>query len=137
MRGMDMVGRTAQPLLVRDVLGRPLVLDAVVRAASAVRSCPVRYVLDATPSAQCRNLVKFAHELIQPDEALMRVPAERLWLEWFCDPGGRKVDGLGEHRMGVLVESDPSGRRGRLRWFWPRRGTIKTGWGTVIFDLND
>jgi hypothetical protein len=136
MRLMDMVAQATHPILVRDELGRTFLSGAVVEAASAVRECPVRYILDAASSAQCRDLVREAHELFRPEDPLLRVPAEAFWLEWFNDSDEGGLAGRSEHRTGVMVEADSSGRRGRLRIFWPRNDAVETGWGSVLFDLD-
>ena len=119
MRLMDMVAQATHPTLVRDELGRTFLSSAVVEAASAVRACPVRYILDAASSAQCRDLVREAHELFRPEDPLLRLPAEAFWLEWFNDPDESGIAGRPEHRTGLLVEADGRGRRGRLRIFGP------------------
>lgn len=136
MRLMDMVAQTTRPTIVTDELGRTHRFDAVARAAPVVRDCPVRYVLDLATSAQCRDLVRDAHELFRPEDPLLRLPAERFWLEWYSDPDDEGVEGRSEDRMGVLVEADASGRRGTLRVFVPRENAVHGSWASVAFDLD-
>ncbi|HZF42095.1 MAG TPA: hypothetical protein VEZ48_01650 [Sphingomonadaceae bacterium] len=84
----------------------------------------MRYILDQAASAQCRDLMLYACAMFQPDDPCLRLPAERFWLEWFCDEDNATINGVGSRllrmssvRMGALVSADATGRRGNIHCF--------------------
>jgi hypothetical protein len=95
--------------------------------AQSVHACPLRLVL-ADDVTRCSTALAYAegHRLSGCLD-LVRVPSERLWVEWAESPRLEALSDLLEvqikptvsgGRAGVLVSSDASGRAGTFRSFW-------------------
>ncbi len=128
MRLADRVAQCQTPYVVKSTKDGSLThLTNVAEFARDVSSCPTRYVLSDELTRLCTALAysKGASTLECAD--LLRVPAERVWVEWTEAPwreelaryGFKKpVDGITAGRRGVFIQSTPQGRRGLLRTFW-------------------
>jgi hypothetical protein len=103
-------------------------LNGAADFAAEIEQCPTRYVLSDDLTRLCTALAysKGARNLACAD--LLRVPSERIWIEW-CEaawlselqlygfqPRAKPAGGSG--RRGVLIYSSLSGRRGLIRRFW-------------------
>jgi hypothetical protein len=75
-----------------------------------------RYVLDRFASRACGDLIRDADELFDAASPLMRMPAETFWVEAFQE-GSEANPGEATGRIGILVDCDPTGRRGWVRHF--------------------
>jgi hypothetical protein len=95
--------------------------------AQSVHACPLRLVL-ADDLTRCSTALAYAegHRLSGCLD-LVRVPSERLWVEWAESPRLEALSDILEMqtkptvsggRAGVLVSSDASGRAGTFRSFW-------------------
>ena len=95
--------------------------------AQAVHACPLRLVL-ADDLTRCSTALAYAEgDRLSGCLDLVRVPSERLWVEWSESP---RLDALSDiletqikptvtgGRAGVLINSDASGRAGTIRSFW-------------------
>src|SRR5882672_12016763 len=95
--------------------------------AQAVRACPLRLVL-ADDLTRCSTALAYAEgDRLNGCLDLVRVPSERLWVEWSESP---RLDALSDiletqikppvtgGRAGVLINSDATGRTGTIRSFW-------------------
>jgi hypothetical protein len=95
--------------------------------AQAVQECPLRLVL-ADDLIRCSTALAYAEgDRLSGCLDLVRVPSERLWVEWSESP---RLDALSDiletqikppvtgGRAGVLINSDASGRTGTIRSFW-------------------
>jgi hypothetical protein len=95
--------------------------------AQAVNACPLRLVL-ADDLTRCSTALAYAEgDRLSGCLDLVRVPSERLWVEWAESP---RLEALSETlevqikpavtggRAGVLISSDASGRAGTIRSFW-------------------
>ena len=85
--------------------------------ADLLAATPLRYVLDDGVRSLCTKIMSDWPELLNPSDPALRLPVERLWIEW-CRPGTSIVIGSRPQRCGVLVEADATGRRGRIESFW-------------------
>lgn len=86
-------------------------------AARLVQEAALRYIVDGSASRQCFDLIRADLGLLDPANALLRLPAELFWLEWLCEasPGVPA-----NHRLGALVQGTPDGRSGVILPVWQR-----------------
>jgi len=95
--------------------------------AQAVHGCPLRLVL-ADDLTRCSTALAYAEGgPLSGCLDLVRVPSERLWVEWSESPRVEALSAILEThikppvtggRAGALVNSDASGRSGTIRSFW-------------------
>lgn len=147
MRLLDRVAQHRHALTYVDTLtGRRERLAGPADWADAVRTCPLRLVLTDPLTSLCASLACADGDRLHGCLDLVRVPAERLWVEWNDAarnaglPPDVPVD-TDAQRAGpaaALVLASPSGRSGRVHSFWadgtdgePRMAAIET-W----FDLD-
>jgi hypothetical protein len=93
----------------------------------AVHACPLRLVL-ADDLTRCSTALAYAEgDRLSGCLDLVRVPSERLWVEWAELPRLQALSDTLETqiepaviggRAGVLINSDASGRSGTVRSFW-------------------
>jgi hypothetical protein len=114
--------------------------------AEAVQACPLRLVL-ADDLVRCSSALAYAEgDRLSGCLDLLRVPSERLWVEWAERPRQAALREIPElhfqptetaGRAGVLVHSDATGRTGTIRTFWSTTDH-KTFTAAMIadFDLN-
>jgi hypothetical protein len=114
--------------------------------AEAVHACPLRLVL-ADDLVRCVTALGLAEgDRLSGCLDLLRVPSERLWVEWAEGPRQAALREIPElniqptanaGRAGVLVHSDATGRTGTIRTFWSTADD-KTFTAAMIadFDLN-
>lgn len=102
-------------LLDQIALGQ--IRQGAAEAARLVQEATLRYIVDGSASRQCFDLVRADLGMLDPANALLRLPAELFWLEWLCEasPGTPA-----NHRLGALVQSRPDGRSGVILPFWQR-----------------
>jgi hypothetical protein len=129
MRLVDRVAQARTPFItVCTSTGAQTRLSGASDCADEVASCPIRYVLSDDLTRLCAALAysKGAQTLSCTD--LMRVPAERLWVEWAYAPWRNELDLYGfpptddnfgnGGRRGALLMTSRDGRRGQVRTFW-------------------
>ena len=129
MRLADRIAQCRTPFVVQNLTNAALTrLSGAADFAADLAQCPVRYVLSDELTRLCTALAysKGARSLACAD--LLRVPSERMWIEW-CDAAslaelqlygfnpGAKITGA-SGRCGVFIRSSSDGRRGLLRTFW-------------------
>jgi hypothetical protein len=147
MRLLDRVAQCRDALSYVDpTRGHRVPLAGPADWADAVRACPLRLVLTDPLTALCASLACADGARLHGCLDLVRVPAERLWVEW--NDAARNaglppdaVAGAAESRPGpaaAYVTAAPDGRSGCVRSFWadgtdgaPRLAAIET-W----FDLD-
>ena len=87
----------------------------------------MRYVLSDELTQLCTALAHSKGSSTLACTDLLRVPSERLWVEWCEAPWSRELSryGFKAHvgsaitgRRGALIYASPCGRRGLLRTFW-------------------
>jgi hypothetical protein len=124
MRLLDLIAQSS-PSLSGVPPTRPL--PGPHHFAQAVHACPLRLVL-ADDLTRCSTALAYAEgDRLSGCLDLVRVPSERLWVEWSESP---RLDALSDiletqikppvtgGRAGVLINSDASGRAGTIRSFW-------------------
>jgi hypothetical protein len=129
MRLVDQVAQARTPFIaVCRSTGDQTRLSGASDCANEVASCPIRYVLTDDLTRLCAALAysKGAQTLSCTD--LMRIPAERLWVEWTYAPWRNELDLYGFRpardnfgnggRRGALLTASRDGRRGQVRTFW-------------------
>jgi hypothetical protein len=128
MRLADRVAQCRTPfIVVCNSTGERTRLSGASDCANDVAACPIRYVLSDELTRLCAALAfsKGAQTLACTD--LIRVPAQRLWVEWTHAPwrdelqryGFPSGDSSGEcGRRGALLNASSDGRRGSVRTFW-------------------
>jgi hypothetical protein len=128
MRLADRIAQCCTPFLVQNKKDQTLMqLNGAASFAGKMSACPTRYVLTDDLTRLCTALAysKGANTLACSD--FLRVPAERVWIEWCEQPWlmelaryGFKIadDSRAAGRRGVYVQSDPTGRSGLIRTFW-------------------
>lgn len=128
MRLADRVAQCRTPFVVRSTKDGSIThLANAAVFAKDITNCATRYVLNDELTRLCTALAysKGASTLACAD--LLRVPAERVWIEWaeapwrdelalygFKSPADSVIGG----RRGVFIQSTPQGRCGLLRTFW-------------------
>jgi hypothetical protein len=133
MRLVDRVAQSRAPFVVRGAAGEQTHLSGATEHAGEIAGCPIRYVLSDELTRLCAALAfsKGAHTLSYTD--LIRIPAERLWVEWAYAPWRNELDRSGFPpseselgncgRRGALVTASRDGRCGRVRTFWSTNET--------------
>jgi hypothetical protein len=128
MRLADRISQCHTPFVVTNRKnGTVTHLNNAAEYAKDINNCATRYVLTDELTRLCTALAfsKGANTLSCAD--LLRIPAERVWVEWteapwrnelaqygFNSPGHSACSG----RRGVFIRSTPQGRQGLLRTFW-------------------
>jgi hypothetical protein len=128
MRLADRIAQCRTPFLVENTKDGSIThLNNAAAFANDISSCATRYVLSDELARLCTALAysKGASKLACAD--LLRVPAERVWVEWAEAPWQNElaryglknpVDAASSGRRGVFIQSTLEGRRGLLRTFW-------------------
>ena len=106
--------------------------DAQLAASRAIlrrtySACPLRLVL-SDDLIRCSTELGFADgDRVAGCSDLIRVPSERLWVEWNDMPRKTCLEqiahlppsgGIPARRAGVLIRAHPDGRSGEVRTFW-------------------
>lgn len=129
MRLVDRVAQARTPFIaVCTSNGVQTRLSGASDCADQAANCPIRYVLSDELTRLCAALAysKGAQTLSCAD--LMRVPTERLWVEWAYAPWQHELDLHGfppardnfgnGGRRGAMLSASRDGRRGQVRTFW-------------------
>jgi hypothetical protein len=128
MRLADRISQCRIPYIVYNKANGSIThLNNAAAFAKDISDCPTRYVLTDDLTRLCTALAysKGADALACAD--LLRVPAERIWVEWTEAPwrfelaryGFKEpLDSRQSGRRGVYIRSNPQGRSGILRTFW-------------------
>jgi hypothetical protein len=129
MRLFDYVSQSRAPFEVVRPNGEVFRLCGAADFAAAVDACPLRYVLTDSLARTCAELAYSDGESLTSCLDLLRVPSERLWVEWndgarrqaLPGSGGLPADASPALRAGALIHAARDGRSGRLRTFWTTR----------------
>ena len=129
MRLVDRVAQARTPFIaVCAATGMQTRLSGASDCADEVAGCAIRYVLSDELTRLCAALAysKGAQTLSCAD--LVRVPAQRLWIEWANAPWQTELERCGfppardnfghGGRRGALLTASRDGRRGQVRTFW-------------------
>ena len=125
----DQIAQCRTPFIVENVIDKTTVrLNGAADFSRDVMACPIRYSLSDGLVGLCTALAysKGSRTLACAD--LLRVPAERVWLEWCEAPWTNELKRYGFRsrtnsgqctgRRGALIHSCPQGRQGLVRTFW-------------------
>jgi hypothetical protein len=132
MRLLDCIAQSRAPFLVEQMKGVVWRLRSACDFAAQLTTCPLRYVLSDELTRTCAALAYSEGHQLADCIDLLRIPAERLWVEWSdtvrrdeflrTAPGGiadaARPDVL---RAGVLIRAARSGRSGMMTTFWTVR----------------
>ena len=125
MRLLDRVAQSTRGLGYVPAGGRVACrLASPADFAAAVRNCPLRFVLTDPLTALCTSLAWSGGDRLHGCLDLVRVPAERLWLEWndaardAALPADVERGGARRGPAAALVQARADGRSGTLRTFW-------------------
>jgi hypothetical protein len=129
MRLVDRVAQCRTPFIaICRSTGLQTRLAGAMDFADDAAKCPIRYVLSDELTRLCAALAysKGAQSLACTD--LVRIPAERLWVEWAYAPWRNELDRYGFPpsndqfdncgRRGALLMASRDGRRGHVKTFW-------------------
>jgi hypothetical protein len=129
MRLIDRIVQCRLPFIVEDRLtGRRTRLSGAMDAAPELQRCPIRYVFDDDLTRLCVDLAYSRGTSVLACIDLIRMPAERVWVEWNEAPWQEALSEYGfqcadvdpstaGHR-GVLIRSSADGLRGAFRSYW-------------------
>ena len=129
MRLMDQIAQANEPFFAPDPDGgKTLSLPCSNALAPTLQSCPVRYILHDDIVETCIKIGFEPEGILQIAADLLRCPARRLWVEF---NGAARNRAYGEkdrlagdaarssnQRLGLLIESDASGRKGTIQSCW-------------------
>lgn len=116
--------------------------------AQQVRCCPLRYVLRDDLTEQCTELAFETDTILATCAEILRVPVPSMWIEFcgrarqraFLEQGrlGLATADSAQH-VGLLVSSDPSGRKGKIDVCWDtlEGHTADLSPCTIEFDFDD
>ena len=127
MRLADQIAQCRSPFVVENTITKQQMrLTGASDFSRAILVCPTRYSLSDELVGLCTALAysKGARTLACAD--LLRIPGERVWIEWCESPWIKELSRYGfraQHaqavgRRGALIESSPQGRRGLIKSFW-------------------
>lgn len=130
MRLIDRVVNAAPSVRLVDGSGRERLASGVGAKALEIEGCELRYILNRPASDELMNLVTSPNNgLFEPQSALLRMPAEAFWLEWFGS--------LEQQKLGLLVQAEPGGRQGSITgYFQDQDGRPDKVGAWVSFDLD-
>lgn len=128
MHLLDAIAQCQGPILVEEPgTNGPLRLPGPETLAHAVRSCPLRYVLQDDVTELCTELAFEDDGVVGSSLELVRIPSGSLWLEFrsaarqkiLSDMGRLAPGGCPEgQRIGMMVTAAPGGRRGHINVCW-------------------
>jgi hypothetical protein len=124
MRLLDRVAQSTHRLGYVDAAGRVQSLASAADYGHAVQACPLRLVLADPLVSVCTALAYADGDRLHGCLDLVRVPAERLWIEWSDAVRVRALSVVGASSSphggpaGALVSASPDGRSGRVQTFW-------------------
>ena len=132
MKLLDCIAQSRAPLLVEQDNGAIYRLTSACDFSGAVEGCPLRWVLQDDLTRTCAEIAYSDGQQLSDCLDLLRVPAQRLWVEWADEPRRRRLwnanaaatpaDGASYAlRAGALIETNCAGRRGVMRTFWTDR----------------
>jgi hypothetical protein len=149
MKLVDCVAQYRQPFIVRNQAdGQLTTLSNTSDFADQVCGCPLRYVLDDELTRLCAELAYSSGSRSVACSDLLRIPGEKLWIEWCNRPWLQALQGYGfalrnedlqwSGRRGALIQATRDGRRGLLRTFWTQRDDqeVMTSSVEAYFDFD-
>jgi len=128
MRLIDQINMADQFVVDNARLGASFRVKTAADFQDAIRATPQRYILDDTATKLCAELAVFDTKLLYKSFDILRLPAERLWIEWRERPRFEALKPIQvdlpdpsviphDSRAGVLIEANPDGHSG-LAWLF-------------------
>ncbi len=129
LRLFDHIAQCRLPFVVVDNLtGLKTRLSGALELAPDIVACPIRYVMSDELVRLCTDLAYSRGTGIFDCIDLIRVPTERLWLEWREEPWQSRLRDCGfaftdcavlpGHRRGVFIRANREGLKGSMRAMW-------------------
>jgi len=124
---LDQIAQCRTPFIVISENGDRWRLSGAADAAADIRDCPTRYVLSDDLTSVCTDLAYSKGARVFDCMDLLRIPAERLWVEWSYRPWVTRMSEYGfkayaahscDGRYGILIRSSADGLEGSLRSYW-------------------
>ncbi len=141
MRLLDLVVAAPNALLIKlPHVAEPIALPSPSVLGPDLKETSLRYICDARVSAVCTGIAADFGFLASCLD-LLRFPATRIWFEW--DEAARRGGGCNERapaRVGALIRTDASGRRGKAEVCWTSPhadGGVDLSPVVIHFDFDD
>jgi hypothetical protein len=145
MRLLDQVSQGVDPLIVALPDGALVELPSPMQLGPMLRATQVRYVLDGSVTEFAASFAFRETDRLLACMDLVRLPAQRLWVEWedseralVLRQAGFTRASMEARRVGVLIEGEPGGRRGAMQIVWSTaEGGPELSPIVLDFDLDD
>ena len=150
MHLLDQVAQTNQAMVVERSGGRDIWrLPGTDVLAHDLEQCALRYVLHDDVTELCTELAFDDETIVGSSVELIRIPAPTLWIEFSGRAQNKVLSNLGRlegdfelsphQRIGLLVKSDASGRKGEFRVCWENESGLGPDIAPFIveYDFND
>jgi hypothetical protein len=122
MRLIDQIN-VATEVVVDNAMGARFRVKTAADFRLAIRATPHRYILDDAATRLCAELAVLDTQLLYKSFDILRLPAERLWIEWRERPRVEALESArvdfaspttiaNDSRGGLLIEADGGGRSG-------------------------
>jgi len=129
LRLFDHIAQCRLPfVVVDDLTGLKTRLSGAMELAPDIVACPIRYVMSDELVRLCADLAYSRGTRLFDCVDLIRIPAERLWLEWREEPWQSRLRDYGfaftdcavlpGHRRGVFIRANREGLKGSMRALW-------------------
>ena len=145
MRLLDQVAQYRAPLVGSAPSGLIPGLPSISRLSSRIVECPLRYVLCDDTVALASQTVLHNPAVLAASLDLLRLPAERMWMEWndaVHIEAVRRASGDPEPplrspaQIGMLIETDERGRAGVAWICWRAEDRIDLSPISIEFDFE-
>ncbi|MEQ1622987.1 MAG: hypothetical protein ABL919_16450 [Methylococcales bacterium] len=140
MRLMDLVANAGSKRTCHSDGPRLIETRGAGAYAVAIKECPIRYVLGDEIGRLCEGLLSTDAGMLDPANALLRLPAECFWLEWTRDGSlaeRNAGDARKRQRIGCLINASADGRSGTMHSFWiDEAGEAQAAQVYLTFDLD-
>jgi hypothetical protein len=93
MRLIDQIN-VASPVTVDSAVGERFRVKTAADFRQAIRATPQRFILDDTATKLCAELAVLDAKLLSRSVDILRLPAERFWIEWRERPGVERFSRL-------------------------------------------
>lgn len=130
----DQVAQSCGVVRIQGDNGAIYSMSGAATCADAVRTCATRYILEETVADNCHILAGCQADLLALTLKDLLSPHQIFWIEW--QEPRRGPGASGTQKVGILVEAEDGGERGRLRSFWEQDGAPEMGQGWFEFDFR-
>ena len=134
MHLMDRIVQMGSDIVVRETDGTILKLPGTSQIAKEIEGISLRYTLNDSVVALLSSTLLGNAEFVSKSRAIIRLPAQRFWVEW-PEPEDGKPSGK-RRRIGVLVEGDDDLQSGRMQIAWSEDTDTTLAQAGISFDLR-